>query len=171
MNARSHRDADAGRCDGFTLLELCVAIALISVVAGVLLNALAFYQELAERTAIDLTLLNMRSGIRQQIADKMIHGREADLEQVVAGNPVDWLAKPPPGYAGELSAGNGAAPRPGEWFFDVERRELGYVPRLRSHLRLRAAEDSMRWRIRGVRSRSGQIEDVSLVSVTRYTWF
>jgi len=172
MSRAPVRTPGEARCGGFSLLELCVAIAVIASVAGVLLNSLLFYQELAEKTVVDLTLLNMRSGVRFQIADKMIHGRYAELEAVLASNPVNWLGKPPAGYAGELGAGTARSPQPGEWFFDVASRELGYVPRLNAHLSLASAEDrALRWRIRGSRSKSGEIEDLSLVSVTRYTWF
>ena len=170
MSRAPVRTTGEPRCGGFSLLELCVAIAVIASVAGALLNALLFYQELGEKTAVELTLLNMRSGVRFQIADKMLHGRYAELEEVLASNPVNWLEKPPAGYAGEL--GSDRSPQPGEWFFDVASRELGYLPRLNAHLSLASAGDrALRWRIRGSRSKSGEIEALSLVSVTRYTWF
>ena len=157
---------------GFSLLELPVAIGVIALFAGALLTVMLYYQELAEKTAVELTLLNMRSGVRYQIADKMIHGREAELEQVLSSNPVNWLDQPPPGYVGEIAGEAAAYPQAGEWFFDTARRELGYVPRLSFHLSFASpSERALRWRIRGNRSKKGDIQDLSLVSVTSYTWF
>src|SRR5436305_622745 len=72
-----------------------------------------------------------RSGVRFQIADRMIHGREGDLDRALGANPVNWPRRPPPGHAGEVAAARVAALEPGSWFFDVDRRELGYVPRQR----------------------------------------
>ena len=172
MNRPPERIPAKSRRRGFSLLELCVAIALITFLAGVLLTAMLYYQELAEKTAGELTLLNMRSGVRYQIADKMIHGREAELEQMLSSNPVNWLEQPPPGYVGEVAGEASASLGPGDWFFDTERRELGYVPNLSLHLSFASpAEHSLRWRIRGARSKRGDVQDLSLVSVNAYNWF
>jgi general secretion pathway protein G len=156
---------------GSRVLELSAVIAVSATLAGVLLERLLYYQELSEKTAVELTLLNIRSGVRQQIADKMIHARESELEQVLEANPVSWLQKPPPGYAGEISSAGAASLAGGSWFYDADRGELGYVPRLDFHLDLEPGARSLRWRARGVRSKHGGIEDLSLVAVTRYSWF
>ena len=172
MNSSFDRRPGLARSGGFSLLELCFAIVLVSAAAGTLLRATLFSQELAEKTVMELTLLNMRSGVRLQIADKMIHGREAELDQVVASNPVNWLEKPPPGYVGEVDTAASGSLKPGDWFYDTERKELGYIPKLTDHLGVEASPArGLRWRMRGVRSKQGDIEDLSLVSVTRYTWF
>jgi general secretion pathway protein G len=158
---------------GFSLLELCAVIAVIVSLAALLLDRLLYYQELSEKTAVDLTLLNIRSGVRHQLADKMIRGRETELEQVLLANPVNWLERPPAGYTGEVAASRVRSLQPGSWFYDVERRELGYVPKLDSHLAFveSEAQGTLRWHIRGVRSKNGGVEDLSLVAVTRYSWF
>jgi len=162
--------------EAFTLLELCVALALIAVLGGGWLAALLYYQELAEKTAVDLTVLNIRSGMRFAIADGMIHGRSAEAADMLQANPLGWLEPPPPAYAGEV-AGEALQLLPaGSWFFDAARREIGYLPQLRFHLTIEAAGEtagdlSIRWRVRGVRAKNGEVEDVSLVPVTRYRWF
>lgn len=162
--------------EAFTLLELCVALALIAVLGGGWLAALLYYQELAEKTMVDLTVLNVRSGMRFAIAEGMIHGRSAQAADMLQANPLGWLEQPPPGYAGEVFTHAVASLPLGSWFFDAERREFGYLPRLGFHLTIEAvgdaaAEQAIRWRVRGVRARNGEVEDVSLVPVTRYRWF
>ncbi len=160
----------------FSLFELCVVLALIAALGGGWLAALLYYQELAEKTAVELTVLNVRSGMRFAIADGMINGRGAQAGDILQANPMGWLEKPPPDYAGEI-AGSAVASLPeGSWFFDTERREFGYLPRLDFHLTIEAAaggaaERALRWRVRGMRAKNGEVEDVSLVPVTRYRWF
>jgi hypothetical protein len=156
---------------GFSLLEFCVVIAVLVSLVAVLLDRLLYYEELSEKTAVELTLVNIRSGVRYQIADRMVHGRESELEQLLAANPVDWLEKPPPGYAGELAASATASLAAGSWFYDVDNRELGYVPKLDLRLSVEPPGQPLRWRTRGVRSKQAIIEDLSLVAVTRYNWF
>jgi len=162
--------------EAFTLLELCVALALIAVLGGGWLAALLYYQELAEKTAMELTVLNIRSGMRFAIADGMIHGRSAESADMLQANPLGWLEQPPPGYAGEVASDALQLLPAGSWFFDAGRREIGYLPQLRFHLTVEAAggtsgDHSIRWRVRGVHARNGEVEDVSLVPATRYWWF
>lgn len=162
--------------EAFTLLELCVALTLIAVLGGGWLAALLYYQEVAEKTAVELTVLNVRSGMRFAIAEGMIHGRSAEAADMLQANPLGWLEKPPPDYAGEIASHAVASLPAGSWFFDAERREFGYLPRLSFHLTIEAAgeaaaEQAIRWRVRGVRAKNGEVEDVSLVLVTRYRWF
>ena len=59
---------------------------------------------------------------------------------------------------------------------DAAVREFGYLPRLDFHLTIEAAGDAaaeraIRWRVRGLRAKNGEVEDVSLVPVTRFRWF
>ena len=135
-----------------------------------------YYQELAEKTAVELTILNVRSGMRFAIAEGMIRGSGAKATDMLQANPLGWLEKPPPGYAGEVGSGAVGSLPSGSWFFDSERREFGYLPRLGFHLAIEpagkvAADPAIRWRVRGSRAKNGDVEDVSLVPVTRYRWF
>lgn len=156
----------------FSLLELCVVLTLIAVLGGGWLAALLYYQELAEKTMVDLTVLNVRSGMRFAIAEGMTRGLSARGADLLQASPLGWLEQPPPGYAGAVARDAVESLPGGSWFFDAERREFGYLPRLRFHLIIDdSAEPALRWRVRGVRARNGDVEDVSLVSVTRYQWF
>ena len=161
---------------GYSLLELCVVLTLVVVLGGGWFAALLYYQELAEKTAVELTVLNVRSGMRFAIADGMINGRSAQGGDILQANPMGWLEKPPPDYLGEVPASAVASLPSGSWFFDAERREFGYLPRLDFHLTIEAAGDAaaeraLRWRVRGLRAKNGEVEDVSLAPVTRYRWF
>ena len=161
--------------EAFSLLELCVVLAIVAVLGGGWFAALLYEQEVAEKTMVDLTILNLRSGMRFAIAEGMIRGRSGAAADMLQKNPVRWLQKPPPGYAGAVAGQTVASLPAGSWFFDGARRELGYLPRLRFHLTIGSAGEAdgqaLRWRVRGVRAKNGEVEDVALVAVTPYQWF
>ena len=134
---------------GFSQFELVASFAVIAVVAGILLTRLLYIEELAEKTAVDLTILNIRSGIRMEIARRILDRAPLELKSHAAQNPVRWLEQPPPAYLGELRGREPANPAGGSWYYDADRRELVYVPRLSFHLR--GAENTLpaiRWRLR-----------------------
>lgn len=107
-------------------LELLVAAVLIAIVAALLLERLTRYQEYAEKAVMEATIAHMRSGLRVRVAELIIAGSLAQLQQVRQENPVGWLETPPANYLGEIPA---AAAAPGNWYFDRDARELVYRPR------------------------------------------
>jgi len=121
--AASHRRRQGG--SGW--LEFAVSAVVIAVLAAVLLPALLAYQALAEKTAVDLTIMNLRTGLRLRIAELILAGREREVAGLAGANPVRWLEHPPERYLGEIDPpeGLGGIAR-GAWFFDRRRLELVY---------------------------------------------
>ncbi|MGB6054113.1 MAG: hypothetical protein WBG17_02630 [Burkholderiaceae bacterium] len=107
-------------------LELLVAAVLIAIVAALLLERLTRYQEYTEKAVMEATIAHMRSGLRVRVAEMMITGSLAQLQEVRQENPVGWLEAPPANYLGEIPAAAAAA---GNWYFDRDARELVYRPR------------------------------------------
>lgn len=110
---------------GRSRLEFAVAAVLLAVLAALLLQSLLRYQEVAERTAVEMTVMNMRSGLRYRIAELILAGRTKEVAGLAGSNPVGWLARPPEGYLGEADAAESPQP-PGTWRFETARRELVY---------------------------------------------
>jgi general secretion pathway protein G len=108
-------------------MELAVSAVVISTLAGVLLVAMLDYQALAERTMVDLTLRNMRTGMRYRVAELLFAQRAREISALVGSNPVAFLARPPANYRGEVAGplDVGSLP-PGSWTFDSRARELVY---------------------------------------------
>jgi general secretion pathway protein G len=156
---------------GLTRLEFSVIAAIMAVVAGSLLSALLYYEELGEKTEVQLTILNVRAGLRYQVSDRMMNGRMNELRELGDANPIAWLQQAPPGYAGELRSSEAESLPRGSWYFDAEARELRYSPRLRNFL----ASDSrwLRWRVVKLASagRSDRIESLALNEVEPIPWF
>ena len=92
----------SSRAHGFSLFELLIAAGVISVIAVLLLDRLLDYQAYAERTAMEVTIVNMRSGLRLRVAELMTQDRMQEVGKLVNENPVHWLETPPPNYLGEL---------------------------------------------------------------------
>jgi general secretion pathway protein G len=161
---------------GFMLYELIVAIIIIGVLAGVLLQRLQYYQEYAKQTARDVTLRNMRNGLRLQVADLMMHDRMNDAVKLLKQNPITWLEKLPPNYIGELTAPHEDAISPDSWYFDLSRQELIYVSAGRRFFDYPTnAEKPLRYRVTAVTVPQGKnndvapkIEGLSLMLINQY---
>ena len=157
---------------GINRLEFALSAAIIGTVAAVLLGEALYYEELGEKTEVELTILNIRAGLRYQVADRMINGGTTELAALEGSNPVRWLERPPARYVGERRSANPDVIERGEWCFDPDRKELRYQPRLRNYL---SPPDLsvLRWRVVPVFSTAGNrsIESLALVNLEPYRWF
>jgi len=142
---------------GFSLFEFFVAASVISLIAALLLERLLVYQEYAERTAMELTVTNMRSGLRLRTAEFMTQGRLHEVGKLINENPVRWLETPPPNYLGELAHPVPAALPQGNWYFETTTRELVYLPRDNRFFTAawNSRKDAMRFHVVGVRQAPG----------------
>jgi hypothetical protein len=171
VSRRSGRHRPTVRHDtGATALELAASLAIIAIFALFLLYALLRVQEMTERTAVEMTVMNLRSTLRVEIARYVITGQEARLPNLVGANPMRWM-EPPPGYRGELKGRQDAALPRGSWYFDSEHRELVYLPHRDSELDPPSSgRRALRWQIRAGTS-LGMMRGIELVPVDEVRWF
>ena len=113
---------------GFTLIELIVVITIVVILAGVLLQRIWFYQEQAEKAAMEYTASVVQSALVMQYGHLLTRGREAEIKNLVTENPMRWLMQKPANYSGEFYGMTPASVAPGSWAFDLKSRELIYVP-------------------------------------------
>jgi len=161
------------RQTGLTWLEFAIVAAVLSVLAGSLLSALLYYEELGEAAVVQLTVENVRSGLRYQIADRLIQGRARDMGELLGVNPISWLASPPDGYVGSVRNTDVESLPKGSWFYDSDRAELGYIPKHSFHLSVdRGGPTILRWQVRALKADvPREVEGVMLATVTPYRWF
>jgi general secretion pathway protein G len=147
---------------------------LIGIIAAVLLDRLAYTEELAEKTAMESMLQQLQSGLRIKAAELMIGMRYDELARLDRVDPFALLEGGPGSSAGEDGRG-GSAFRPGSWRYDGAAGEVQYVPSARRHLLVSGGagkDGALRFRSRLVRSGpGGGIVTVVLEPVTRYRWF
>ena len=151
-----------------------MVVAVIGILAAVLLNALHFVQEKAERTVMEATVRNMERGLDILARTRVIHGQEGAIRDLVGANPVQWLESPPEGYTGNCKQERA----PGEWCFDAATHEIVYRPRLEGSLEYReAGRRELRWRVASAgeiaaRQSAGPASSgaVGLFSTTSFVW-
>ena len=130
---------------GFSLLELVVVIAILGVFMGVLLQRMLYVQEYAEMTAMDLTIANLRTGLRYKTGDLLIRDKVSEIPTLADENPVNWLENRPENYAGEFDLTPDTDLR-GKWYFDKTRHELVYTVNNRRHFLPVSDHDyALRW--------------------------
>jgi hypothetical protein len=121
------------RALGFSRFESMVVITLIAILMGALLQRLLFLEEVAEKTAMETTVVNIRTGLRYKVITLMIAGRTQDLPQLLDQNPIHWLENPPINYLGEFNSLADTDILPGNWYFDVLTKRLSYRLNLDAH--------------------------------------
>ncbi len=114
---------------GFTLIELVIVITIIVVMAGLFLTRVPQYQEQAEKAAMEQVAAAIQSALVLRYGTLNVRGAASpqELAHLATDNPLTWLQKMPPNYAGEFFDPSPGAVRPGNWMFDLKSHELIYV--------------------------------------------
>ncbi len=173
---------NAGRARGFTLIEFLVVIIIISTLGAVLLDRMWFYQEAAEKAAMEQLAGTLRSALHFQIADKLVKGQTRELSRLAEDNPMDWLAEQPSNYVGERFAPGADEVAKGNWYYDLKDRQLVYVVARGGHFMPdQAGRKEVRYAVRVVYARAPQagqenadkqeINGVILAVAEPYRWF
>src|SRR5437016_4074459 len=162
---------------GLTLVELIVVVCIVALCATLLFERLRFYQEAAEKAAMEYTVGTVKSALQLRVAAMLLRGDGGNIGSLARANPVEWLTEPPPGYRGEFRAPRPAVPRRSR-YFDPTRRELVYVPNLDDHLeRLADGTKELRFRVQIAfepaepGSERRLFAGMRVEPVARYAWF
>jgi prepilin-type N-terminal cleavage/methylation domain-containing protein len=179
---KDSRRAPGKRAQGFTLFELVVVIIIISTLAAVLMDRVLFYQEAAERAAMEQMAGTLRSALHLQIADRLLKGKTRELPLLAEDNPMDWLAEQPANFAGVRFNPKPGEVAKGDWYFDLKDKQLVYIVARGSHFTPNpAGRKEVRYKVRLVYSRDAQvnpsgvdekeINGVILALAEPYQWF
>jgi general secretion pathway protein G len=160
---------------GFTLFELAVAVVIISMLAWVLLTRLAYYQEMAEKAAMESTVRVIKTGLQIRLAELIIGNRQGEAATLEVEDPMRWLDARPANYAGAYRE----PPTLGKWYFDATARQLVYVVNTGNRLDLATAAEAkqIRFRARLLKDRLNvggamveSVTGITLTAVTPYRW-
>lgn len=108
---------------GFSLLELAVVAVVLSILLGIFLERLTYYQAAAERAHFDSTLRSYKTALQIRLAELIVERREGEARTLEIENPTRWLSEKPANYAGDYPQ----SPEPGTWYYDSATQELVYV--------------------------------------------
>jgi general secretion pathway protein G len=171
------------RRTGFTLLELMVVVSIVGVLSAALMNRIWFYQEQAEKAAMEQTVGNIRSALALKFADLIVQGKMNEAPDMLNQNPMIYLAQRPGNYAGEYFAPAREDVVSGHWYFDLQNRNLIYSINNKAHFKSEDG-DRIRFQIRLVTAsetpgyqksekslNKNNIEGVILEQVVPYSWF
>jgi general secretion pathway protein G len=136
-----------GRRAGFTLVELLVVICVVAVLFGVALDRLLRYQELAERTAVEMNLSAINVALTSKFAALIAAGRGDAIASEAGANPVKLLARPPENYLGELYAPAPDSLPPRSWHYDRQSGDLVYMPGRARYLVAPQQENGLHFRV------------------------
>ena len=108
---------------GFGLLELVVLLCVAVVLVTLLARGVLYYEERAERAAVELLLEQMRKGLQIQMTKLIFSNRQAQVADLEKTNPMKWLESLPANYAGDYPA----KPRLGKWYYEPQQHQIVYV--------------------------------------------
>lgn len=159
----------AARCrdDGFGLVDLAVALALLAALLYFLLDRVLYMQEMAEKTEVEETIRSINYALRLEAASRMARGADLQRMPLEKENPVKWLQAPPRNYLGEMEKPPAHA-RPAYWYFHPGERQLVYRPNRAEHLKVEGLKEK---ELRFVVRYEGNAPEPRLVARYPYAWF
>ena len=111
------------RSAGFGLLELVLLLCVAAVLVTLMGRGLLYYEERAERAAVELLLEQMRKGLQIQMTELIFSNRQAQVADLEKTNPMKWLESLPANYAGDYPV----KPRLGKWYYEPQQHQIVYV--------------------------------------------
>jgi prepilin-type N-terminal cleavage/methylation domain-containing protein len=159
---------------GFSLLELVVAIALISILVGVFLERALYYKERLEKSKMEEVAMDLRSSVNLRVAELVLENRAAELVRLAEENPMELMVQKPANYLGVLKQNDKSPlPAPG-WYYDNRVKEVVYYVDLGRYFSPDAeGEKRASWRI--VLSQGGNGQQLPqwarLEPARPYRWF
>ena len=166
---------------GFSLLELVVVIAIISLLLVFAITRLWPLQAEAERVAMEQVVGGLRSALGIKVASYMVQNDMAGIRELIDTNPMDRLSEVPNNYRGALSGRDNVSIEGGTWYFDVPGKVLVYRVRNQDYFRGGIGQPAqVRFAIRVVYEERGrrtngetsknEIAGAMLVALDPYEW-
>lgn len=112
---------------GAGYFEFAVVVIIFAILSGILLRKMQFYQAEAERLAVEKVAISLRAALASRTASLYLRGKAAEVEVLARQNPMEWLERPPPNYAGEFTAPKPGAVPEGHWYYDKTTATLSYL--------------------------------------------
>ncbi len=120
---------------GFSMLELVLVVILVVVLYVVAMDRILPLRGDAEAAAVATVAGTMRSALGMEVADRIVRDGPAAVAALEGANPMRYLAERPENYLGEVSGVDPANLPPGNWYFDLDSREVIYLVRYREYFR------------------------------------
>lgn len=164
---------------GLPIMEIAVVASVAAILMTVFLHYSLYYLELSEKSAMDLLVTHMRSGLRLEKARLYITGKEAEMQKLADTNPIRWLKAPPKNYLGERSDISPKAIPAGQWLFNPKDHILYYQPQRHRYLYRGTTlyQGTIQFKMTLSRlpettsNNADVFREVEITSITPYHWF
>lgn len=164
------REFPHSRQTGFTLLELCIVVALVVIFFLVAFDRFMLLRERAEESAVRATIGHMEAGLGLQIARTALNKGVDALRDFHGANPTDFLQSPPNDYSETARLDSPEQVKPGHWLFERATSRLWYRPRYRPWLDENGERMAFFVTIEVSRQRPGGTPSVRLVRGGEWPW-
>jgi prepilin-type N-terminal cleavage/methylation domain-containing protein len=166
---------------GFTLIELIIVIIIIVILMGLFMNRALFYQEQAEKAAMEDVAGAIQSALILQYGQILTRGKPSDVAALTQDNPMNWLQKKPRNYAGEFYEPTPLSMESGNWVFDLKTRELVYLVDNAGHFK--PGRDGNKWirfhvaihyepsRLPSLQNAAHELTGILFEPTEPYSWF
>jgi hypothetical protein len=149
-----------------TRLECALYAALVGVIIALFLERALAYMELAERTAMEITVQHVNAGLQIQRASEMLQGRATDQQKALQQHPFDIARMRVANVHPDLADSHRLAElERGYWVFERSTKELIYLPQLHRRLQTEGPQPVLRFHLVG-----GGSAPYVLVPATKYSW-
>ncbi len=155
-----------------------VVVCVLAAASLFFFDRMLWYQEAAEKSAVDITVMHLRNGLRYRTAEMLLQHQDKEVVNLIGANPMQWVDMPPPTYMGELRQPQWDRIAPGSWYFDGEKGELVYRIKRGQHFNSGTSSAKMlRFRvIANYRKTSADqsailAEGLQLLLLEPYRWF
>jgi hypothetical protein len=145
-----------------TRLEAGLYGAVAAALIAFMLHELLDLMELAERSAMERTVITVNSSLNTLEALELARGRPRSADPRKA-NPFELAKTWPSNFRGDSAGLTTAAA--GSWVYDSERSEIIYLPRLSRRLQVEGGQEGLHFSLAD--AGGGRLR---LVPVTRYRW-
>ena len=122
--------------------------------------------EIAERAAMDATVIQTISAVNTRLAHQRLKGEVPNVAEWSRRNPFELAGMSPRNFAGLIDPLQPSALERGSWAYDPQRAELVYSPRLASGLTTPDPDGLVRFRVEVGPRGLGYM----LVPTPAYTW-
>lgn len=143
-----------------TKLEASLYAGLLGIFVALFAQQMLGYLEIAERAAMQATLINTTSAINVRLA-QTLRTQRSDTADWSRRNPFELAGMSPPNFARDADLGSLES---GHWAYDAAAGELLYLPRLRFGLSTSDGQRVLRFRL--VRGQVGYVLQPS----ARFSW-
>lgn len=112
---------------GSKLYEFVWVVLLVGILSMVVLDYMLRYIEIAEKGAMENTVVSLRSSLNLRLGEVLVHNDVKEALRLARANPMDWLYEKPSNYTGEFNRPEPDSIARGKWYWDKGSRELVYL--------------------------------------------